>query len=215
MLAKLIKFWSFALPVIGAVPGDVWGLFHSFTFDLSVWEIFGALLSGGSLAIFPRDVVRSAPALLCSVASAGVTILDQTPAGLYQLVAAAAEEKDPPPLAVRLVLVGGETLDTGRLAPWFSRSPGLINMYGITETTVHVTHRVLTDADFGSGDDASPIGGGSVRRTVRDVRGAPQRRPVPPRSGSSSGSGSSTSEILRLITGRPRPSASSATVEET
>ena len=142
---NLVRFLEAALPVMGPVPGDVWGHFHAFTFDFSVWEFFGAFLSGGRLVIFPREVVRSAPELLRGLAASGTTVLNQTPAALYQLVDAAAEEKLPAPLALRLVIVGGESLDTGRLAPWFAggsrEEPRMVQVYGITETTILSTSR--------------------------------------------------------------------------
>ncbi|RMM03746.1 hypothetical protein APX70_05342, partial [Pseudomonas syringae pv. maculicola] len=51
-------------------------------------------------------------------------------------------------------------LDVASLKPWFARfgdqMPRLINMYGITETTVHVTYRPITLAD--THNPASPIG---------------------------------------------------------
>ncbi|MYU18134.1 amino acid adenylation domain-containing protein, partial [Streptomyces sp. SID8361] len=92
----------------------------------------------------------------------GVTVLNQTPSAFYQFIEA-DRHADEPVTTLRRIIFGGEALDPGRLRGWVERygtgSPQLVNMYGITETTVHVTHRVLTDEDFGSGDDVSPIGG--------------------------------------------------------
>jgi amino acid adenylation domain-containing protein len=134
-------------------PDDVWTLFHSFAFDFSVWEIWGALLHGGRLVVVPLAMARSAPDFHRLLASQGVTVLNQTPSAFHQLQAADAE-LPPARLALRWVIFGGEALDTRALAPWFERHgdqrPRLVNMYGITETTVHVTWRPVGRADTGS-----------------------------------------------------------------
>ncbi|WP_410606755.1 non-ribosomal peptide synthase/polyketide synthase [Amycolatopsis sp. lyj-109] len=132
-------------------PDDVWTLFHSYAFDFSVWEIWGPLLHGGRLVVVPHAVSRSPREFLRLLADEGVTVLNQTPSAFYQLVR--ADEDDPGArLALRYVIFGGEALETRRLAGWFARhgdrAPRLVNMYGITETTVHVTHHDLeSDVD--------------------------------------------------------------------
>ncbi|MBX8487966.1 non-ribosomal peptide synthetase [Pseudomonas cichorii] len=137
---------------------DVWTLFHSYAFDFSVWEIFGALLHGGRLVIVPRDVSRSPEDFHALLVQENVTVLNQTPSAFKQLMRVACDSDKA--LALRSVIFGGEALDVTSLAPWFERfgdqSPQLINMYGITETTVHVTYRPITQADTLSA--ASPIG---------------------------------------------------------
>jgi amino acid adenylation domain-containing protein len=139
---------------------DVWTLFHSFAFDFSVWEIWGALLYGGKLVVVPYMVSRSPDALHELLAREGVTVLNQTPSAFRQLIAADQEAPRDRKLALRYVIFGGEALDTRSLLPWYERysddAPHLINMYGITETTVHVTYRRLTKAD--ASKTASPIG---------------------------------------------------------
>ncbi|MGC7100187.1 amino acid adenylation domain-containing protein [Amycolatopsis lurida] len=127
---------------------DVWTLFHSVAFDFSVWELWGALLHGGRLVVVPRDVTRAPERFAALLCEEGVTVLNQTPGAFRQLVAE-DERGLPGALALRLVVFGGDVLPFGLLEPWFARHPGisLVNMYGITETTVHVTHRPLTPAD--------------------------------------------------------------------
>ncbi|HGN0949781.1 TPA: pyoverdine non-ribosomal peptide synthetase PvdD [Pseudomonas aeruginosa] len=142
---------------------DVWTLFHSYAFDFSVWEIFGALLYGGRLVIVPQWVSRSPEDFYRLLCREGVTVLNQTPSAFKQLMAVAcsADMATQQP-ALRYVIFGGEALDLQSLRPWFQRfgdrQPQLVNMYGITETTVHVTYRPVSEADL-EGGLVSPIGG--------------------------------------------------------
>ncbi|HEY0256756.1 MAG TPA: amino acid adenylation domain-containing protein, partial [Candidatus Methylacidiphilales bacterium] len=137
---------------------DVWTLFHSSAFDFSVWEIFGALLYGGRLVVVPYAVSRSAEEFHQLLVNEKVTVLNQTPSAFRQLVQ--ADLKGPKAeVALRYIIFGGEALEFQSLAPWFERygdqMPKCINMYGITETTVHVTYRPITreDVEAGSGSN--------------------------------------------------------------
>jgi amino acid adenylation domain-containing protein len=129
---------------------DVWTLFHSYAFDFSVWEIWGALLHGSRLAIVPHSVSRSPADFLELLYDQRVTVLNQTPSAFRQLMA--ADESVGKPLQLRYVIFGGEALEFASLSSWFARhrfdSPSLVNMYGITETTVHVTYFPLTEDNF-------------------------------------------------------------------
>jgi nonribosomal peptide synthetase DhbF len=139
---------------IDAGPSDAWTLFHSYAFDFSVWEMWGALATGGRLVIVPYLVSRSAAELRELLAAEKITVLSQTPAAFYQLMDAWGDGAG---LAVRYVIFGGEALDCARAARWAQAVPGapvLVNMYGITETTVHVTGHVVDSAQ----DTASVIG---------------------------------------------------------
>jgi amino acid adenylation domain-containing protein/FkbH-like protein/FkbM family methyltransferase len=130
-------------------PQDVWTLFHSYAFDFSVWEMWGALLYGGRLVIVPYLVTRSPESFYELLCQEKVTILNQTPTAFRQLIQ--AEQSTDNDLSLRLVIFGGEALEINSLQPWFDRHgdqcPQLVNMYGITETTVHVTYRPLSRAD--------------------------------------------------------------------
>ncbi|WJM95380.1 non-ribosomal peptide synthase/polyketide synthase [Pseudomonas defluvii] len=138
---------------------DVWTLFHSYAFDFSVWEIFGALVHGGTLVIVPYFTSRSPEDFLALLVEEGVTVLNQTPSAFRQLIPLA--QKNTAPLSLRYVIFGGEALELESLRPWFERygdrQPRLINMYGITETTVHVTYREITERDLAH-KGPSPIG---------------------------------------------------------
>ncbi|WP_405402111.1 amino acid adenylation domain-containing protein [Streptomyces sp. NBC_01104] len=139
--------------LFGFGPDDVWSWFHSFAFDFSVWEIWGALLHGGRVVVVPYEVSRSPEEFLELLERERVTVLSQTPSAFYQLMV--AEERRPDAVAaLRTVVFGGEALDPARLTGWWERhgnsgtnGPRLVNMYGITETTVHVTFRELAARD--------------------------------------------------------------------
>jgi amino acid adenylation domain-containing protein len=138
---------------------DVWTLFHSYAFDFSVWEIWGALLHGGRLVVVPYWVSRSPDAFHTLLRRERVTVLNQTPTAFHQLVAADAASPETVD-SLRLLYVAGEALEPGSLRPWFTRHgedrPRLINMYGITETTVVNTWRRMGWRDLERG--GSPIG---------------------------------------------------------
>ncbi|MEK8020609.1 MAG: amino acid adenylation domain-containing protein [Candidatus Parabeggiatoa sp.] len=133
---------------------DVWTLFHSYAFDFSVWELWGALLYGGRLLVVPYWMSRSPDAFYDLLGTQHVTVLNQTPSAFRQLIQAEERVEIKKDLNLRLVIFGGEALECKSLKPWFERhgdnKPQLINMYGITETTVHVTYRPLTLADLNS-----------------------------------------------------------------
>ncbi|MTJ18651.1 non-ribosomal peptide synthetase [Dolichospermum sp. UHCC 0299] len=130
---------------------DVWTMFHSYAFDFSVWEIWGALLYGGRLVVVPYLLTRSPESFYKLLSQEQVTILNQTPSAFRQLIQA-EQSIGMSNLNLRLVIFGGEALELESLQPWFERhgdqKPQLVNMYGITETTVHVTYRPLSLDDL-------------------------------------------------------------------
>ncbi|MFI2079420.1 amino acid adenylation domain-containing protein [Streptomyces rubiginosohelvolus] len=162
----------------GLSPDDTWTCFHSAAFDFSVWEIWGALLTGGRLVVVDHWTTRSPEDFHALLVREGVSVLSQTPSAFTQL--AAADRTAQEAVAARLVVLGGEPLDARPLLDWFDRHPEdrcrLVNMYGITETTVHVTAATVTrrEALAGSRSVGRPLPGWSVR--VLDAHG----RPVPP-----------------------------------
>ncbi|WP_368655881.1 amino acid adenylation domain-containing protein, partial [Rhodococcus sp. 1168] len=155
---------------------DVWTLFHSYAFDFSVWELWGPLLHGGTLVVVDYFTSRSPEAFRELLIRENVTVLNQTPSAFYQLaevdrVGAAGEGT----LQLRYVIFGGEALELRRLSGWFDRygdsGPELVNMYGITETTVHVSHRRI-DRELVSSASGSVVGGAipGLRVYVLDSR---------------------------------------------
>jgi len=156
---------------------DVWTLFHSVAFDFSVWELWGALLHGGRLVLLSHERSRSPDEFYELVCRERVSVLNQTPSAFaqFQAVQARSSRKH----ALRRVIFGGEALDVATLRSWYEchaeEQPLLVNMYGITETTVHVTYRALEAADARDYRGASPIGTrlGDLRLYVLDSQGSP------------------------------------------
>ncbi|MFJ4949426.1 amino acid adenylation domain-containing protein, partial [Streptomyces sp. NPDC088760] len=141
---------------------DVWSMFHSYAFDVSVFEMWGALAHGGTLVVVPREVTRSPEEFLDLLVEQRVTVLSQTPSAFRSLVsAAAAGDERVDRLSLRSVIFAGEKLEFGELRPWVQRlgldRPALVNMYGITETTVHTTYYRVVEADLESGA-GNPVG---------------------------------------------------------
>lgn len=130
---------------------DVWTMFHSYCFDFSVWEMYGALLFGGKLVVLEKPIVQDPERLLALLIREKVSIFNQTPSSFYHLIQYELE-RERAELQFRYVIFGGEALKPAMLKPWKSRYPDtkLVNMYGITETTVHVTYKEITSHEIES-----------------------------------------------------------------
>ncbi|MDP5209827.1 non-ribosomal peptide synthetase [Microbulbifer sp. 2205BS26-8] len=141
----------------GFTDQDVWTLFHSCAFDFSVWELWGALLHGGRLVVVPQSLARCAEDFYRLLCEQRVTVLNQTPSAFQQLQQAQQHSHDKHQL--RIIILGGEALDVQSLKPWYAHNgeqTQLVNMYGVTETTVHASYRPLSIED--TEQSASPIG---------------------------------------------------------
>ncbi|TLS44251.1 amino acid adenylation domain-containing protein [Streptomyces montanus] len=159
----------------GFGPDDVWTLFHSYAFDFSVWELWGALLHGGTLVVVPFAVSREPEEFLRLLVRERVTVLNQTPSAFGELLRADASLPDVGrELALRYVVFGGEALDFARVAEWYTRhpqdAPVLVNMYGITETTVHVTGLPLTEEAVRDRPGGAGRAGSAIGRAIPDLR---------------------------------------------
>ncbi|MEL3970718.1 amino acid adenylation domain-containing protein [Rossellomorea oryzaecorticis] len=144
---------------------DTWTLFHSYAFDFSIWEIFGALFYGGKLIIVPEEVTKSPTQFYELLKEEKVTILNQTPSAFRQLIKVDEREVDHT-LSLRNVIFGGEKLNFSILKPWwdkYGQSVKLVNMYGITETTVHVSYYEI------SGDDINRRCGSIIGAAIKDL----------------------------------------------
>ncbi|CAJ7928355.1 non-ribosomal peptide synthase [Burkholderia pseudomallei] len=198
--AQVVRLFGATQAWFGFDERDVWTLFHSHGFDFSVWEMWGALLHGGRLVIVPTEVTRTPSAFFALLCAEGVTVLNQTPSA-FQALMSAQEEREEAALKadvdaeaeaagnieranvvahrLRYVIFGGEALEPRTLASWYARHgerTQLVNMYGITETTVHVTYCALR-AEDAMRLGASPIGVRipDLQLYVLDAR----REPVP------------------------------------
>ncbi|GHG76385.1 non-ribosomal peptide synthetase [Comamonas sp. JC664] len=158
--ANATRLFTTSEPLFGFGASDVWTLFHSAAFDFSVWELWGSLLYGGRLVVVPHWMTRAPEAFGELIAREGVTVLNQTPSAFRALVRTPAIAQAQGGRSLKWIIFGGEALDAATVRPWFeqyvSAGTRLINMYGITETTVHVTYYQVTEADLASA--ASPIG---------------------------------------------------------
>ncbi|MDT6985773.1 amino acid adenylation domain-containing protein [Streptomyces lusitanus] len=163
------------------LPDDRWLLFHSLAFDVSVWEIWGALSTGARLVVMPHWTARSPEECLRWIAGHGITVLSQTPTAFSELSAVACEKgvrlRD-----LRYVVFGGEKLQPASLRPWVElhglARPTLVNMYGITETTVHSTYHEVTqdDVDRGRSVIGRPLPGFTFRVVADDGSDVPRGR---------------------------------------
>jgi amino acid adenylation domain-containing protein len=164
-----------ALPLFEVGPEDRWSVFHSFSFDFSVWELWGALLTGATAVCVPRETARLPEDLLDFLAAQRVTVLSQVPS-VFRSLATVYPER-PLDLALRYLVFGGERVDLGAVRAFTAAVRGCrpvpVNMYGITETTVHATFRVLGEADVAG----SPIGVPLPHLAI-ELRGE-DGRPVP------------------------------------
>ncbi len=144
------------------IAEQVWTQCHSLAFDFSVWEIWGALLYGGRVVVVPDAVVRSPEDFYALLVSERVAVLSQTPTAFYALQSADVPSDDPTQqLALKAVVFGGEALEPHRIRTWLQNHPGsprMINMYGITETTVHASFREIAETDTVAVPNVSPIG---------------------------------------------------------
>lgn len=133
---------------------DVWTMFHSYNFDFSVWEMYGCLLNGGKLILISNEIARDVKKYHEILIKERVTILNQTPSAFYMLDKEECEHAEKN-MSVRMIIYGGEALNTAKLARWKERYPkvAFINMYGITETTIHVTYKKLTDDIIEKGEN--------------------------------------------------------------
>jgi amino acid adenylation domain-containing protein len=162
----------------GLSSQDTWTLFHSSAFDFSVWEIWGCLMTGGHLVVVPYWITRNPEEFVELLAKERVTVLNQTPSAFAQLLE--VDRTRPAPSSLRLVIFGGEPLDARMLLPWFDRHPEfecrMVNMFGITETTVHVTLETITREHALSGSKSVGFAMPGWYYHVMDSEG----RPLPP-----------------------------------
>ncbi|BBC66537.1 hypothetical protein MMRN_34330 [Mycobacterium marinum] len=152
-------------PQLGPTTNQVWSQCHSYAFDYSVWEIFGALLTGGRVVVVPEHVIISPEDLHQLLVTEQVTVLSQTPSALAMLA--------PTTLDVETVIVAAEACPAKLVDQW---APGrtLLNAYGPTETTIYATTSNPLKPDADPVPIGTPIPGAAL--FVLDS----WLRPVPP-----------------------------------
>jgi amino acid adenylation domain-containing protein len=164
---NVVRLFQATRDVFHFDENDVWTLFHSLGFDFSVWEFWGPLITGGRFVLVSPEHRLSPEDFYQLLISEQVTVLNQTPSSFRQLMRVDSQEQSQG-LKLRHVIFGGEALDVQSLEGWFNRHgdayPRLTNMYGITETTVHVTFREIKAVDLETGVK-SPIG-----KPIRDLQ---------------------------------------------
>jgi amino acid adenylation domain-containing protein/non-ribosomal peptide synthase protein (TIGR01720 family) len=146
---NVVRLFKIDSPLFDFSSADVWTMFHSYCFDFSVWEMYGALLYGGKLIIIPSIIAKDSEAYIDILNKHGVTVLNQTPLSFYNIIKQELE-KERSDLQLRYVIFGGDVLSPEKLEGWRNKYPEtkLVNMYGITETTVHVTYKEITEEDI-------------------------------------------------------------------
>ncbi|MDH6578198.1 amino acid adenylation domain-containing protein [Kitasatospora sp. MAP5-34] len=173
--ANVLSMLRAALPLFDVSADDRWSIFHSMSFDFSVWELWGAFAKGGRATLVPADATQTPEAFIDFLAAEKITVLNQVPSVFRHLAKAHAERPAALP-ALRHIIFGGEKVDLDCVRRFSlscgNRAPEFTNMYGITEITVHATFKRLTDADFESGI-SSPIGRplSNLSISIRDEHG--------------------------------------------
>ena len=142
---------------------DVWTMFHSYVFDFSVWELWGALIYGGKLIVISQEQTKDIESFYHLCKEYEVSILNQTPSAFYRFADIASNASGPSGIALRYIIFGGEALNIKQLRSWWNfqtqnkLATKLINMYGITETTVHVTYKELTQDEIIQSNIGKPL----------------------------------------------------------
>ena len=146
---NVVRLFFTDRPLFDFNETDVWTMFHSYSFDFSVWEMYGALFYGGKVIVVPKIIAQNTPAFLELLKNRAVTVLNQTPSAFYNLIECEKLD-DTKDLKIRYVIFGGEALNPFMLSGWYKKYPSikLINMYGITETTVHVTYKEIGEKEI-------------------------------------------------------------------
>ena len=181
--ANVLALLRATLPLFEVDAADRWSVFHSFSFDFSVWELWGAFATGATAVLVGDRAARSPAALLDLLVAEHVTVLNQVPS-VFRYLTLAHAEADRPALAVRYLVLSGEAMDpavaSDFLAGLTGPHPVVLNMYGITEITVLATVRALTAAELAGlaqagGAGRSPIGVAlpHLEVSLRDPAGAP------------------------------------------
>jgi amino acid adenylation domain-containing protein len=172
-----------ALPLFDFTPTDRWTVFHSHSFDFSVWELWGPLVTGGTAVCVPSEVARSPEDFLTFLGEQGITVLNQVPS-IFRALVRTRQATPASAQMLRYIIFGGESIDLSSVREFLDQNdqvrPVVVNMYGITEITVHATFKVLGPQEL-EGSSGSPIGRElpHLRIDIRDEDGKPVREGEP------------------------------------
>ncbi|WP_424186610.1 amino acid adenylation domain-containing protein [Actinokineospora sp. G85] len=166
-----------ALPLFAVDADDSWSIFHSFSFDVSVWELWGAVATGAKAVVVPHEATQSPASLVQLLVQEKVTVLSQVPS-VFRYFSSLQRY---PAAQLRYVIFAGESIDLASVGRFWSQCDGhrpeVVNMYGITETTVHSTFRRITGSDLTS-EVSSPIGTALPHLTIELRAERPPHQPV-------------------------------------
>ncbi|MFS8103880.1 amino acid adenylation domain-containing protein [Lentzea alba] len=173
---NVVSLLRCALPLFDFTEHDRWALCHSINFDVSVWEMWAAFTTGAALHVVPAEVAVAPPLLAGFLSEARVSVLNLVPS-VFRLMVDAMTGSGPA-TSLRYVLFGGEPVDLRSVRAFRDRGAPdavqYVNLYGITEATVHVTHRTLSADDLTGSSPHTPIGKPlpHMAISVRDEHGA-------------------------------------------
>ncbi|MBN7494776.1 non-ribosomal peptide synthetase [Mycobacteroides abscessus] len=149
-----------------ARPGEVWSQWHSLVFDVSVWEIWGALLHGGRLVVVPESVASSPDDLHELLISEKVSVLCQTPSAAGML--------SPERLESTTLIVAGEACPPELVDRWATSGRTMINAYGPTEATIYAAMSGPLTPGSGVAPIGSPVPGAALFVLDKWLRPAPE-----------------------------------------
>lgn len=168
----VIELLRSTVPLLEVTAQDRITLFHPFIFDASVFELWLAMATGATSVVVPFDAAQSPPDFLALLRQESVTLISQVPTA-FRALAFSYDEAGRPPLALRRLLLGGESVDLDLVSAFLKNyqgtRPTVVNVYGPTEATCVATCRVLTQADL-DGSVRSPIGS-ALPHLLVEVRG--------------------------------------------
>ncbi|ERT10192.1 non-ribosomal peptide synthetase, partial [Photorhabdus temperata] len=134
--------------------------FASFSFDVSVEELFSSLCNGATLVIRDDSWLTSMQEFITLIRQNRITVISLPTLFWSELVA--RDKASPLPDCLRLIIIGGEAVQKRSIQVWFVEEtyrPRLLNTYGPTENTVTATCKAVL----------SPVDDSSIGRPVKNT----------------------------------------------
>ncbi|WP_031470136.1 non-ribosomal peptide synthetase, partial [Sciscionella sediminilitoris] len=171
--AALANFLHAMVPAVRLAATDRLLATTTVGFDIAGLEIFGPLLTGGTVVLASRELVRDPEALVAALHGERVTVMQATPS-LWSAVLDAAGENE---LRDIRALVGGEALPTELARSLRRRTRSAVNLYGPTETTVWSTIAPLPEEPGPASVIGAPIANTQVYVLDRALSAVPVLTP--------------------------------------